>query len=188
MTAWLRRAGRGRMADGSSLLWSVAEGRQGRRWRAAVGRGGALLLDLLLEVRPDGTMSRLEVTTAAGFLTLHPEADLRSAHGNVVGADGVRPLAMPWSADHAFEVVGCPIPTVVALSRLGEVVGAGDRGTLPVLRVSGDLAVEPAVLVVRHVSRERWAIGDPARSIIAEIDDAGLPTGLTDDAGWPLEE
>ena len=36
----VRRAGRGRLDDGTTILWSVAEGTRGRRWRAVDRLGG----------------------------------------------------------------------------------------------------------------------------------------------------
>ncbi len=73
---------------------------------------------LLLEVGTDGRLGRLELTTPAGLLTLHPEPDEASIQGNVVAADGVRPLAFAWSTEHAIEVVGRPIAAAAMLHRL----------------------------------------------------------------------
>lgn len=98
---WLRRAGRLDAGGGETVLWSVAEGRRGRRWRSLrCDAAGAVVIDLLLEVDPGGGWTRLELATAAGMLTLHPEPDGRSVHGNVVTEGGVVPVALPWSPDH----------------------------------------------------------------------------------------
>src|SRR5207245_3268482 len=83
---FLRQAGRIEQSDGSVLIWSIAEGRRGRRWRGSLLRGVSLIHSLLLEVTLVGRPSRLELATATGILTLHPEPDERSIHGNVVNA------------------------------------------------------------------------------------------------------
>ena len=62
----------------------------------------------------DGRPGRLEIATPAGLLTLHPEADGLSAHGNVVGPDGVRPLAYEWSPRHWFESRQGPLVAAAA--------------------------------------------------------------------------
>ncbi|MBI3749708.1 MAG: hypothetical protein HY262_12815, partial [Chloroflexi bacterium] len=54
MTAPLRRAGAGTLADGSELVWSVADGRRGRRWRAFASVEGVVTHALLLEVDVTG--------------------------------------------------------------------------------------------------------------------------------------
>jgi hypothetical protein len=64
---------------------------------------------LLLEVDPAGRWTRLELATAAGVLTLHPEPDMRSAHGNVVTGRGVVPLAFGWSPGHRLVLADEPI-------------------------------------------------------------------------------
>ena len=46
-----------------------------------------------LEVAPNGRVTRLELTTGAGLLTLHPEPDESALHGNVVTPTGIRHLA-----------------------------------------------------------------------------------------------
>ncbi|HLQ47812.1 MAG TPA: hypothetical protein VK233_02480, partial [Candidatus Dormibacteraeota bacterium] len=65
------------------------------------------------------------------------EPDRRSINGNVVTADGVRPLALDWSATAALAIAGdsfgssvllggATAPTLVIRPRLG--VAAGDNG------------------------------------------------------------
>ena len=88
MADWLRQAGHGRAPDGSIVTWSVAEGRRGRRWREVVRAGEGIRSSLLLELDPDGRFSHLELSTAAGLLTLHPEPD-GTLHGNAVTAEGI---------------------------------------------------------------------------------------------------
>ncbi len=66
MTAFLRRAGTARLADGATLTWSLADGSRGRRWRAVATRDGSITHSLLLEVDLDGRPARLELTTPDG--------------------------------------------------------------------------------------------------------------------------
>lgn len=114
MTDWLRRAGRGRLPDGRTLLWSVAEGRRGRRWRSStLDADGHVVLVLLLEMDVQGRFARLEVTTRSGLLTLHPEPGGSRVDGNVVHPDGVRPIAVPWGPGHVLRVADSPIPEIL---------------------------------------------------------------------------
>jgi hypothetical protein len=110
MAEWLRRAGHGRSADGSTVTWSVAEGRRGRRWReVVVDPAGAVRSSLLLEVDPDGRFSHLELSTAAGLLTLHPEVD-GTLHGNAVTAAGIRHIrGRAWDRDRAIRLQGSTV-------------------------------------------------------------------------------
>lgn len=108
--AWLRRAGRFDVADGGIVVWSVAEGRRGRRWRSLrLGRDGRPVSDLLLEVDPGGRWNRLELATGTGILTLHPDPDGTRVHGNVVTPAGMRHLALGWGSDHRLVVEGEPL-------------------------------------------------------------------------------
>jgi hypothetical protein len=134
------------------------------------GRG---LLVVLLETDPGGSPTRLEVSSAAGLLTLHPEADGREAHGNVVGPDGVRPLAFPWGPTHGFDVVD--LPEVLAACG-GEPAGRGGDGAR-----GGDatgVVRRPVLLVDREL-----------RVVEATAEMAGGPAGADGASGhvWPLE-
>ena len=62
-----RRAGFGRLADGRTVTWSLADGRRGRRWRTTTTDPiGGLESALLLELAPDGRLSKIELTMAEG--------------------------------------------------------------------------------------------------------------------------
>ena len=54
MSGFVRRAGSGILADGSRLVWSVADGRRGRRWRAVASLNGAISHALLLRSMSTG--------------------------------------------------------------------------------------------------------------------------------------
>jgi hypothetical protein len=114
MTDWLRRAGRGRDAEGWWVVWSIAEGSRGRRWREVRHRDGAVAHSLLLETDPDGRFSHLELSTASGLLTLHPEPD-GTLHGNVVTLDGIEHIrGLAWTPDSVVIVEGSTISLIAA--------------------------------------------------------------------------
>lgn len=148
------------------MLWSVAEGRRGRRWRSVrVDTAGALaaerlVSDLLVEVDPDGRWTCLELATGLGILTLHPEPGGASAHGNLVSGSGVQPLAFAWSRRHRLVVVGEP----VAAAALGAAEGAS-RAPGPGLVVGRDLRVAEA----------------------DEVEPMAAPPGGLPGPSWPLE-
>jgi len=190
---FLRVAGRSRAADGAVVAWSVAEGSRGRRWRAMATQGGSgtqvlLLQAVLLEVDPAGRFTRLELTTPAGMLTLHPEPDQREIHGNVVAADGsVRPLAFAWSADHEIDIVGRPIAMAVALHRRRAVVAVGTQAAIPILAVDASLRVQMGVRLVARLAADRWSVDDTSGAPAGElvVDARGLPAA---EVTWPLED
>jgi hypothetical protein len=157
MPDWLRRAGRGRAPDGAFVIWSVAEGSKGRRWREVVTTGEGVRSSLLLELDADGRFSHLELSTAAGLLTLHPEGD-GTLHGNTVTADGVHHVVgLPWDADGTVMLDGSAVCRATARGRTGIVI----RHDLDLREV---------------VEFESPRLADPA----------GLPL-LEDAEIWPLE-
>jgi len=189
MGAYLRVAGTGLLADGSRLVWSVADGRLGRRWRAVASVDGAVTHGLLLEVDPDGRPSRLELTTAAGMLTLHPDGEGRVLHGNVVTADGVRHVRLPWSDAHGLEVDRRPIASAVTAHRLASLLAVGEGRNVPVLLITADLAITPATRRFDRVAEGDWRIASPSGedAVTLRIDGHGVPAALHDTRAWPLE-
>ena len=160
MTDWLRRAGHGRLPDGRGILWSVAEGARGRRWRWTLIDGRQLVAAGLVECDPSGAFGRLELATAAGALTFHPDRNGREAHGNVAAPDGVRPIAVAWQPGWGIGLDGDPFGSAVA--------GWSGSG----LRVGLDLA---------------WLPPGPHPGVPALPTDArGVPE-LTASSEWPLE-
>lgn len=89
----VRRGGRAVLPTGELIVWSIADGRRGRRWREVASVAGTVVQAVLLEADPTGRLVRLEVATAAGLLTLHPDLDNTVLHGNVVTPAGVRHLS-----------------------------------------------------------------------------------------------
>jgi len=190
MTAYLRRAGAGLLADGSQLVWSVADGRRGRRWRAVASSNGVITHALLLEVDTAGRPSRLELTTPAGMLTLHPDEAGRTLHGNVVTLSGVHHLSLPWSDLHGLEVDGRPIAGAVTAHRLAGATAVGEGRAVPVVAITTDLALSETTRDYVRVGEGEWRIeeapGDGAGTIL-RVDSRGIPTGIRDAREWPLE-
>jgi hypothetical protein len=156
---FLRRAGTGTLADGAVVTWSVAEGTRGRRWRWTLASGPGLQHAGLIELDAEGRFARLELETGEGMLTLHPAADRRSIHGNVVRAGGVDPLELPWSDDDRIWIVGDPFGSAVA--------GWRGRGWL----VGMDLSIQRA---------------DGGNSAALDLDGRGIPL-VTGAREWALE-
>jgi hypothetical protein len=147
----------------------MAEGGRGSRWREVRVADGSIVTSLLLELDPHGRFSHLELSTATGLLTLHPEGD-GTLHGNAVGADGIRHVvAMPWAPDDVVLVAGSSIARAAAARMIASPSEIGHvRGVV----VGLDLALA------------RRAI-DPSELAIA-LDPDGLPA-LAGGASWPLE-
>lgn len=164
MTERLRLAGRGRLPNGDLIAWSVAEGARGRRWRwvhtiqqAALGVSG------LVELTSDGRFSRLELAASGGLLTFHPVEDGRTAHGNIVTADAVLPIATSWQPEWGVGIVDDPFGAAIAEWRGTGLVVTWRRGDL-VWREPG-----------RHADVDT-----------SPLDDRGVPQ-LDDAVEWPLE-
>ena len=187
----VRRAGVATQADGSEVVWSVADGRRGRRWRAVTRRDGMVASSLLLEVDPDGRPARLELATAAGLLTLHPEPS-GLLHGNAVTTGGVRHVTMAWSNDHELEFEPFAICGAVSAHRLGRSVPAGEGRTVPIAAIGVDLEIREVSRRYERLDTTSWQIeGGDARTLV--VDDRGLPAwpipagDRTGAVEWPLE-
>ena len=147
------------------MTWSVAAGSRGRRWREVVAAEGTVRSSLLLELDPDGRFSHLELSTAAGLLTLHPEGD-GTLHGNAVTHNGVRHvMGWPWERDRAIWVGGSSI--CLPAGRRPD----GTRATAWQV-IDRDLHLETTV----RVMRPDWSL----------VDAEGLPV-LEDGTSWSLE-
>lgn len=184
----IRRAGRATTIGGEILTWTEAEGTRGTRWREALERDGTLIRSLLLEVSAAGRPTRLEMTTAAGLLTLHPEPDESALHGNVVRGDGVDHLAFAWGAEHELLVLGSPASATIALRRLAGRVVVGATRPIDVLRIDDTLDPRPARWTAERVARHAWHLrsDDGLEERRLTVDDEGRPV-LTDALSWPLE-
>lgn len=159
-----RRAGTYIAADGARVVWTVADGRRGRRWREVRSRDGVTERALLLETDAEGRVTRLELSSAAGLLTLHPEPDGASLHGNVATPTGVRHHAFAWSSEHALLVDGSAA-TSAALARRRR------SGRIEILRIGDDLAPRADMLDLETLD--------------VTLDADGITTG--EGPSWPLE-
>ena len=184
----LRRAGSGRLTDGSRLVWTVAEGSRGRRWRWTHTTNAGLIAVGLLEIDEQGRFSRLELGTAVGLLTLHVDQSGSEVQGNVAGPDGMRHLRFGWSSDDCVLVDGEPLVAATVCHR-----HSGPDDPRPT-HEHGVLLVEPSFVVLQMIgsftreSETRWRIElSQARRFRVSIDGQGLPTGLADESSWPLE-
>jgi hypothetical protein len=147
---------------------------------------GLLIGSLLLETHPDGRVTKLELTTAAGLLTLHPEGAM--LHGNVARPTGLEHVALPWPERGLLLVVETPATAAAAARLLDPQVGAGEGRTLAGVRIGVDLAVTPTTFRVARLAAQRWvfvvaATGD---ALAVDVDDDGIPL-LADRDSWPLE-
>jgi hypothetical protein len=163
----------------------VAEGARGRRWRTVETTAGRVGRAILLELDRAGRPTRLEVATGAGLLTLHPEPDERSIHGNVVRAGGVDHLALAWSDRH--EIVVGEVGGWAIAARVGRGLAVGATVEVPVLEVGLDLGLVERTGVVQRLDAAAWAIdaGHEGGGSIVRLDADGTP--LDGGETWPLE-
>jgi hypothetical protein len=141
---------------------------------------------LLLETRPDGRLGKLELGTAAGLLTLHPDGS--ALHGNVVRPDGVEHLSLPWTEDVILLVAGTPTTAAAAARTLGERVGVGQGCTIGGVSVDVRLVVRAATFRVARVGPRGWwfVTADTGERTGVTLDRDGVPL-LVDAEDWPLE-
>ena len=186
--AHIRRGGRATTPFGDLVTWTQAEGARGTRWRESIERDGGLVRALLLEVSSRGRPTRLEMTTHAGLLTLHPEPDESAIHGNVVSTDGVRHLAFDWGPDHELFVIGSPASAAITLRRAERDLTVGASTVLDVLRIDDGLDPRPARWRLERIEAHGWHLrdtdGDDERRVTVGAD--GRPQ-LFDEMVWPLE-
>jgi hypothetical protein len=164
----------------------VADGVRGRRWRVLLLDEDALFGSLLLETDPDGQLARLEGTTPAGLLTLHPDGT--TLHGNAVRQTGVTHLSLPWSDDHVLIVSGTPVSAAAAARSLAGRLGVGEGRTVQGVLVAPSLTVRPATFRVARIGPRGWRfiVADTGEELGVTLDLDGIPT-LADGENWPLE-
>ena len=157
--AWLRRAGRGTLPDGATVLWSVAEGGRGRRWRWILSDVDRTRHVGLMELDADGRFARLELDAPEGLVTFHPDAGTGTAHGNIVRSSGVMPLSLAWSDGTGIAIDG---------DAFGSALCPGSGGAVAI-----------------GMSGATRSVTAPAPAL--ERDERGVPM-LTDAQEWALEE
>jgi hypothetical protein len=185
----VRRGGTASLPGGRHLVWTVAAGAKGRRWRSVTTHGdGRMEASLLVETTPDGRLVKLELATGEGLLTLHPGGDPVRLHGNVVRASGVEHIALPWTAGHALLAGASPVTAAIAVEGAAGGIGVGEGANVPAVEVGIDLRPRPATWHVARVSDRRWRLlaADGGPSLLLETDADGLPTAA-DGSSWPLE-
>lgn len=183
MAAPFRFGGRGLGADGASVVWSVAEGRRGRRWREVRNVGGGVASSLLLETGLDGQFSHLELATPSGLLTLHPEAD-GTLHGHAIVSDGIEHIeGLAWDADAIVLLDGSTVCRLAAAGSLanGVAVGASKAHLAAVIPATLWLEVKP--IRVERIAERHWRFGADEPFT---VDGRGLPE-LRGGEIWPLE-
>ena len=186
--AFVRRAGSGRLLDGRRLTWTVADGSRGRRWRSTtIDADGRLVLALLVEVAPDGTLAKLEAAAPSGLLTLHPEGE--TLHGNLAGPAGIEHVRRPFGTGWAMLVDASPIPLAVVAHGLGSRVPVRVGTELLGVAVGDDLRLRDLRASAERVGDRAWRIATdsdvgPLRIV---LDAEGVPV-LDAGRSWALEQ
>jgi hypothetical protein len=182
----VRLAGWGARADGAAVTWTIAEGRRGRRWREVVTDDAGVQHSLLLETDVERRFSHLELASAAGLWTFHPEGD-GTLHGNHVDPRGraVRhTVGWPFGPDDLLVVEGSPLSAAANAWRLAAELNGTDVFVRSGVRLdpSGDSDRDVTIRVER-ITGTRWRIGaaDPI-----EITSHGTPI-LDGGATAPIE-
>ena len=183
MARRLRVGGRGTTPSGGSVVWSVAEGSRGRRWREVVRAGEGIGHSLLLETDPGHRFRHLELGTPAGLLTLHPEPD-GTLHGHAVVSEGVRAVeGLPGDEEGIVALDGSVVCVLAAAALLRGSVAADASRAQQAVQIPPSLRVAVGLIQVSREAGGAWQVGaGPALG----IDHFGLPE-LTDGASWELE-
>jgi hypothetical protein len=172
------------LPSGALIVWSIADGRRGRRWREVVSVDARVVRSVLLETNPAGRLTRLEVATAAGLLTLHPDSGETVLHGNAVTPAGIRHLTLDGTT---VMVHGSPAAAAIAVAGLADGVEVG--ATRRVAMVGIDDRLEPRVgsWAVTRIEPRTWRLVElpAAAEQVIRLDEDGLSI-LAGDA-WPLE-
>lgn len=147
---------------------------------------GQLVGVLLLESSPDGALTKLELASVAGLLTLHPEGD--ALHGNVVRRGGVEHVTMAWRDEALLLVTGSPATAAVAARGLEARLGVGEGRSFAGVSVGVDLVIQPTTFRVARTAERRWRFlaADTGIGVTVELDEHGIPM-LPIEESWPLE-
>lgn len=180
----LRLGGRATLPGSVVVVWSVADGGRGRRWREVATRGDAPVRSVLLETDASGRVVRLEMATAAGLLTLHPDA-AGALHGNVVTPDGIRHLTL---REAVLFVAGSPAAAAIAMTRLSSEMTVGATRRVEVIRIDDRLEPGEGSWEVTRLEGGAWRLVNPEDGEVREVrlDATGLAV-LPESASWPLE-
>ncbi len=185
-TPFTRMAGWATLIDGSTITWTVADGRRGRRWREVLTVGPEVRHSLLLETGPDRRFSHLELARSDGLWTFHPEAD-RTLHGNHVDRSvaGISHVAgIPFEARTVLLVVGSPMSRGAIAWDLAQDVEVDSALERPGVTIHADGTIGTTPVRIVRTSPTRWAIGDETPF---DLDGAGIPV-FADGQTRPLEQ
>ena len=183
MAARLRFGGRGQGVDGGSVVWSVAEGSRGRRWREVRNTGHAVASSLLLETDAAGRFAHLELSTPSGLLTLHPEGD-GTLHGHAIVSDGIEHVeGLRWDADGLALLEGSTVCRAVAIQVLPDKLKPSNSLAHLAVVIPPTLWLEVKPVRIERIDVRSWRFGDEEPF---EVDPRGLPL-LHGGEIWPLE-
>ncbi len=172
MSGFLRVGGRGSTPAGRSIIWSVAEGTKGRRYREVCRAGEGIAHSLLLETDPAGRFSHLELSTPSGLLTLHPESD-GTLHGHAIVSDGVEHVAgLDWEPDAIVVIDDSVVCVIAAAHLLRPTLAAGASLARHAAWIPPTLWVEIRPVRVGRAAGGTWQLGSQGA---VELDATGLP-------------
>lgn len=119
---------------------------------------------------------------------MHPEPDGSALHGNVVTREGIRHIALEWSAEHELAVLGSPASLAVMLREGLRRAPVGEDRGVDVVVVDDDLDPSAGRRTIRRVGERDWELVDDeaGRTEAVRLDADGRPV-LRSQLTWPLE-
>jgi hypothetical protein len=187
MTTRVRLAGQATDRLGRTVLWTVADGERGRRWRevATEPEGGASR-SLTLETGHAGQWLRLEIAAPTGLLSLHPDRDGR-IQGNVATAAGVRHLSLGSLTPPLVDVRDSLVGETALCRAFERLVGPGEGSGVRVVRVGLGLEVAVFDVGVTRSDARLWELRDSEGTRDVSMGDLGTPSDGDTGGRWPLE-
>lgn len=186
MSAPRRVAGHERDSRNRDVVWTAADGRNGRRWRELAVDPAGHARTLLLETDSQGGWQRLEISGADGLLTLHPEGD-GSIHGNIASRTGVRHLALGKLKPPRIDVPGSLVVEAALCWSLSRQMRLGESRVVTVASVAEPVSIALAEVTVERRTTATWELRDGDRRRLVELDESGLPVAHVGAEHWPLE-
>jgi hypothetical protein len=186
MSAPRRVAAHERDSRNREVVWTAADGKNGRRWREVAVTPNGAVRTLLLETDSNGNWQRLELGGADGLLTLHPEGD-GSIHGNIASRTGVRHFSLGKLKPPRIDVPGSLVVEAALCWSVARQLKLGESRVVTVASV-----VEPSTVALAEVTIERrttatWELRDGDRRRLVELDESGLPVAHVGAEHWALE-
>lgn len=186
MTQPVRMAGSGTTDHDTTVTWTIAEGRRGRRWREIVVGQTGIWHALLLETDSDGRFSHLELASIGALWTLHPETN-GTLHGNaVMPYQPIRHIeGWPFEAETLLLVEGSAISAAAIVWQAANAVAVGGVIDVAAVILWPSTSVLEAVgsLRIERLMPTRWRLGQGSPF---DVDAAGAPI-LAGAAIEPLE-